>query len=65
MLNADAALAREGLGESQFRRGDIHCGTLYVYTVYVLCAPPHVLIRFFFYQVSGIKLVKNTTYLFM
>ncbi len=28
-------LAREGLGESQFRRGDIHCGTLYIY---VLCA---------------------------
>ncbi len=23
-------LAREGLGESQFRRGDIHCGTLYI-----------------------------------
>jgi hypothetical protein len=34
-------LAREGLGESQFRRGDIHCGTLYIY---VLCVPngvPH------------------------
>jgi hypothetical protein len=29
------SLAREGLGESQFRRGDIHCGTLYIY---VLCA---------------------------
>jgi hypothetical protein len=28
------SLAREGLGESQFRRGDIHCGTLYTY---VLC----------------------------
>jgi hypothetical protein len=27
-------LAREGVGESQFRRGDIHCGTLYIY---VLC----------------------------
>ncbi len=25
------SLAREGLGESQFRRGDIHCGTLYIY----------------------------------
>ncbi len=24
------SLAREGLGESQFRRGDIHCGTLYL-----------------------------------
>jgi hypothetical protein len=23
------SLAREGLGESQFRRGDIHCGSLY------------------------------------
>ena len=31
------SLAREGLGESQFRRGDIHCGTLYIY---VLCVPP-------------------------
>ncbi len=29
------SLAREGLGESQFRRGGIHCGTLYIY---VLCA---------------------------
>ncbi len=30
------SLAGEGLGESQFRRGDIHCGTLYsVHTVYV------------------------------
>jgi hypothetical protein len=28
------SLAIEGLGESQFRRGDIHCGTLYIY---VLC----------------------------
>jgi hypothetical protein len=28
------SLASEGLGESQFRRGDIHCGTLYIY---VLC----------------------------
>ncbi len=28
------SLAREGMGESQFRRGDIHCGTLYIY---VLC----------------------------
>jgi hypothetical protein len=24
------SLAREGLGESLFRRGDIHCGTLYI-----------------------------------
>ncbi len=28
------SLAREGLGESHFRRGDIHCGTLYIH---VLC----------------------------
>ncbi len=28
------SLAREGVGESQFRRRDIHCGTLYIY---VLC----------------------------
>jgi hypothetical protein len=28
------SLVREGVGESQFRRGDIHCGTLYIY---VLC----------------------------
>jgi hypothetical protein len=28
------SLAREGVKESQFRRGDIHCGTLYIY---VLC----------------------------
>jgi hypothetical protein len=29
--------AGEGLGESQFRRGDIHCSTLYIYVI-VLCA---------------------------
>ncbi len=29
------SLAREGLGEFQFRQGDIHCGALYIY---VLCA---------------------------
>ncbi len=28
------SLAREEVGESQFRRGDVHCGTLYIY---VLC----------------------------
>ncbi len=33
-------LAREGLGESQFRRGDIYCGTLYIY-IYVLCVQDH------------------------
>jgi hypothetical protein len=33
------SLAREGLGEPQFRRRDIHCGTLYVY---VLCAPHYI-----------------------
>jgi hypothetical protein len=27
------SLAREGMGESQFRRGDIHCGTLYICTL--------------------------------
>ncbi len=27
------SLAREGVGESQFRRGDIHCGTLYIYVI--------------------------------
>ncbi len=25
------SLAREGVGESQFRRGDIHFGTLYIH----------------------------------
>jgi hypothetical protein len=29
------SLAREGVGESQFRRGNIHCGTLYT-RIYVL-----------------------------
>jgi hypothetical protein len=29
-------LAREGLGESQFRRVDIHCG-LFIYTYFVCC----------------------------
>jgi hypothetical protein len=34
------SLARERLGESQFRRGDIHWGTLYIYVLcvlYILC----------------------------
>jgi hypothetical protein len=31
------SLAREGVGESQFLRGDIHCGTLYMY---VFCGLP-------------------------
>jgi hypothetical protein len=31
------SLAGDGVGESQFRRGDIHCGTLYtLYTVHIL-----------------------------
>ncbi len=30
-------LAKEGLGESQFRRGDIHCGTLYSLHIRTLC----------------------------
>jgi hypothetical protein len=30
------SLAREGVGESQFRRGDIHCGTFYIYVLCVL-----------------------------
>jgi hypothetical protein len=31
------SLAGEGVGESQFRLGDIHCGTLYtLYTVHIL-----------------------------
>jgi hypothetical protein len=29
------SLAREGVGESHFRRGDIHCGTLYIYMYFV------------------------------
>jgi hypothetical protein len=29
------SLAREGLGESQFRRGDIYCGTLYIRTLWL------------------------------
>jgi hypothetical protein len=32
------SLAIEGLGESQFRRGDIHCGTLYIYTYFVVAS---------------------------
>ncbi len=37
------SLATEGVGESEFRRGDIHCGTL---NIYVLCAlgQPYLLI---------------------
>ena len=29
------SLAREGVGEYQFRRGDIHCGTLYILYEYL------------------------------
>ncbi len=40
-----------GMGESQFRRGDIHCGTLYVY---VLCGCVYIFdcIRTFTYMQS-------------
>ncbi len=36
------SLAGEGVGESQLRRGDIHCDTLYICTLYKLVggAPP-------------------------
>jgi hypothetical protein len=30
-------LEREGLGEPQFRRGDIHSGTLYIQYMYFVC----------------------------
>ncbi len=33
------SLAREGVGESQFRRGEIHCGTLYLYVICGLTCP--------------------------
>ncbi len=38
------------LGESQFRRGDIHCGTLYIYVLCGLRCVPNALVRLF---VSG------------
>jgi hypothetical protein len=31
------SLAGEGVGESEFKRGDIHCGTLGIHVQYVLC----------------------------
>jgi hypothetical protein len=31
------SLAREGMGESQFRRGDINCATLYIYALRKWC----------------------------
>ncbi len=31
------SLAGEGLGESQFRRGDLHSGALYMYKYFVYC----------------------------
>jgi hypothetical protein len=40
------SLARKGVGESQFQRGDIHCGTLYMYILCVLryiCTLPSIL----------------------
>ncbi len=36
LVGGARSLAREGLGESLFRRGDTRCGTLYIY-VLVLC----------------------------
>jgi hypothetical protein len=30
------SLARDGVGESQFRRGDVHCGTLFICTLCVI-----------------------------
>ncbi len=34
------SLARDGVGESQFRRGEINCGTLYLYALCVLHLHP-------------------------
>jgi hypothetical protein len=34
-------LAREGLEESQFRRGDIICGTLYIHVLFAVYSHPH------------------------
>ncbi len=34
------SLAGEGVGESQFRGGDVHCGILYIYVLYDACALP-------------------------
>ncbi len=31
------SLAGEGVGESQFGRGDRHCGTLGIYGMYFVC----------------------------
>jgi hypothetical protein len=48
------SLAGEGLGESQFRRGDIHCGALYKYfVVQVLFAGPHLETRFGLVTIFG------------
>ncbi len=30
------SLARKGLGESRFRRGDIHCGIVYTYIYFMI-----------------------------
>ncbi len=32
------SLAAKGVGESQFQRGDRHCGALYIYKYFVVCA---------------------------
>ncbi len=34
------SLAGEGVGESQFRGGDVHCGILYIYVLCDACALP-------------------------
>ncbi len=57
-------LAREGVGESQFRRGDIHCGTLYMY---VLCGLPRTLACMIYLIVFlpfySILIMRSTSYL--
>ncbi len=44
----------EGVGESQFRRADVHCGTLHIYIyIYILCAPPDSLLSPSAIKVNG------------
>ncbi len=56
------SLAGQGLGESQFRRGDIHCGTLYIY---VLCGGKWKPFSWLVIATKWIVVLVNITHIFL
>jgi hypothetical protein len=60
------SLAREGLGESQFQRENIHCGTLYTYFVLLTFASSvFSYVSTVFTLVSNVSSFVNTVFTFV